>query len=260
MSIHTKEYNEYKGIELPTKKTFKGNREEWLQKSLKELKPIFENAGLNTDNFSDVRISCGPIRRSHAVGICHSRNNSDGKKIEILILQTVANSLMALDILIHEVVHAVDGINGCEHHHNNVFKKMARKVGLVVTERGKGHTSLGDDLKEKCMNIISKLGLYPHFSYSTGSTNNKKQSTRMIKFECGKCGIVARASKTALIKMFASLRTQGPAVNKFLDELGDRDIEHTEDSIPCPSCAIKGMKGKINNPLKINTMPNGDIE
>mgnify|MGYP003150222537 FL=1 len=246
MSIHTKEYNEYKDTALPTKKTFKGTREEWLQKSLKELKPIFNESGLTTDNFDDVRISCGPIRRSNAVGICHSRTMSEGKKIEILILQTVANSLMALDILVHEIVHAVDGINGCEHHHNNGFKRMARKVGLVVTERGKGHTSLGDDLNVKCMNIINKLGLYPHFSYSTGSTNNKKQSTRMIKFECGKCGIVARASKTSLIKMFST---------ELLEEISDEDIPDTLDSIPCPSCAVKGITyngshGKINNPLK----------
>ena len=135
---------------------------------------------------------------------------------------------------------------------------MARKVGLVVTERGKGHTSLGDDLKDKCMKIIDKLGLYPHFSYSTGSTNNKKQSTRMIKFECGKCGIVGRSSKTSLIKMFASLDTlsfytgveEACSNTDILNSLGDQDIDNTEDSIPCPSCAIKGLKGKINNPLK----------
>jgi hypothetical protein len=250
MSIHTTEVNYYATTELPTKKIYKGTREEWLQLALKEIKPIFAEAGLNTDNFTDTKLSCGPIRRSQAIGVCHGRNMSDGNNIEVLILQTVANSLMVLDVLCHEAIHAIDGINGCEHHHNNIFKKMARKLGLIVTEVGKGHTILGDDLKIKCLAIIKKLGLYPHDSYATTGTNNKKQSTRMIKFECGKCGIVGRSSKTSLIKMFST---------ELLEEVSDEDIPETLDSIPCPSCAIKGMKGKINNPLKINTMPNGDI-
>ena len=59
-------------------------------------------------------------------------------------------------------------------------------------------THAGMDLSKELVKISHDLGDYPHSKLVMALSGKKKQSTRLIKLSCSRCGFIARASKTAL--------------------------------------------------------------
>ena len=164
-------------------------REEWLNDAVKELKPeLIKQKKLLAGKyphfnkpFPSVKVSVTQPTRGKAIGTCWSDKASDGGHYEIFITAKEDNPMRVLDILTHELCHAVDGlISG----HGTPFKRLAYAMGLTGKPTA---TEASDEFKEKYKPIIeSKLGDYPHAKMNL-SSSKKKQKTRLIKVSCTGC-------------------------------------------------------------------------
>lgn len=185
-------------------------REEWLQSAAAHLaERVFAPAGYPAP--VDVKVSCswpggGSARKR--LGECWPRAYSAAKVNEIFISPTIADPIAALDILAHELVHSLDD---CVSGHKKAFVEAARAIGL---EGKPTATHAGPQLVEKLRRIVEHLGAYPHATVSLAG--RKKQSTRMIKVECGDCGGVFRTTQ------------------KWIDE--------AEHDLCCPFCRSEAVK------------------
>ena len=170
----------------------KVTRETWLEQATQLLNDeVFAGAGLNVPN--DVKVSCGfPLgvragSKHMAIGVCHPRSHSTGGVNEIFINPNQDDSLRVLDVLAHELIHAIDD---CQDGHGSKFRSMALGIGLTGKMTS---TVAGAELEEKLKDIQVKLGDYPH---SEVKMHKKKQSARMIKHVCSHdCGAIIYASR-----------------------------------------------------------------
>ena len=79
--------------------------------------------------------------------------------------------------LVHELIHAkLDGQNAG---HGKPFRDIAVKVGLIGKMTA---TNPNEDLKKLLLEIEKAIGKYPHKELIY--TNQKKQTTRMLKLIC----------------------------------------------------------------------------
>lgn len=185
-----------------TKQTYQA-RETWLARGTVELaRRVFAPKGYDVP--ADVKVSCswpggGSARKR--IGECWPRSFSGAKINEVFISPVVAEPVAALDILAHELVHAIDD---CASGHKKVFGKIARGIGL---EGKLTATHAGPELKATLVAIAEALGPYPHSTLNL--SRRKKQTTRNIKVECRECGCTFRMAQ------------------KWIDEA---------DELACPAC------------------------
>jgi len=181
-------------------------REAWLTAAVELLRPLFREQDATIPK--KVRASCGwPGAGSinKCVGECWNTNCSEGSYAEVFISPVLAEPLAVLDTLVHEIVHAVVGL---EAKHGKVFGTLARAVGLV----GKMPSSeAGEELQVKLLAMSKKLGSYPHSILRPGKRLKGKPNCRLLKAACPKCGYVVRVTR------------------KWLDEAG---------APICPTCGI----------------------
>jgi hypothetical protein len=85
-------------------------------------------------------------------------------------------------------------VDDCAHKHGKPFRKIATAVGLIG--RMKSATA-GPELAAIINTIATDLGPYPHARLDF--TKNK-QSTRMLKCCCPKCGYLARVAASWINK------------------------------------------------------------
>src|SRR5690606_21724530 len=99
-----------------------------------------------------------------------------------------ADSRRIAGVLVHELVHAAGHWD-----HKAGFRKVATGLGL---EGPMTATTEGDAFYEWADPIIERLGAFPGAALDglALAGGKKKQSTRMIKVECGDCGWGFRAS------------------------------------------------------------------
>ena len=177
----------------------KVTRENWLIMATDKLNNgVFKQHGYEVPK--DVKVSCGfPASggrtgaKHQAIGTCHNRASSKAGVNEVYISPTQDDSIRVLDVLTHELIHAIDD---CEHGHKGLFRTIAVDVGL---EGKMTSTHAGKELTAKLEKIVNELGEYPHAEVSTA--NKKKQGTRNIKVECSSCGFGWRASQTMINRM-----------------------------------------------------------
>ena len=173
-------------------KLFNGTREEYLQKAKDELNDrVFKQAGYK---IPDVKISCSwalgtADKNKTTLGQCFPRSWSKADINEIMIMPTVDDSEQAIDILAHELVHAVDNNKSG---HGAGFRKICLAVGLNGSSQMR-HACAGDELKQTIAEIVKDIGLYPHSELQIHK--RKKQSTRMIKVSCTECNFSYRTSR-----------------------------------------------------------------
>ena len=174
------------------------NRETYLNKCVAELSVrVFAPAGHEVPG--DVKVTCGwPSSRgmsekTRTIGQCFPRSMSAASINEIFISPTIADSVEAMGILTHELVHAVDD---CNNGHKAPFKRIAQSVGLTGKMTA---TTTGDELKAKLEAIAKKLGEYPHAEIST--TARKKQSTRGLRIKCNDCGAKWRMARSWAVQV-----------------------------------------------------------
>ena len=161
-------------------------REEWLQAGINGLKEMFAEIG---ETVPEVYVSVGFPKGSRgkgkAIGQCHPSALSGDEKAHIFIHPMLTDSARVLDVLAHEMIHALDN---CESGHMGRFAKVAKAFGL---EGKMTATVAGAELTERLNALVEQLGEYPH---ALLKESGKKQSTRMIKCECYSCGYIARTS------------------------------------------------------------------
>lgn len=168
------------------------NRETWLNKAITALRPTFKAQGQTIP--ANIRVTCGWPSKSagrsskRRIGECWADTASKDGTIEIIVSMVLDDPIQVLDVLTHELVHAVVGLD-CGH--KGPFRKLALAVGLTGKMTA---TVAGDELRATLETISAKLGDYPHATIDF--SNRKKQSTRMIKAQCidSDCGMIFRAS------------------------------------------------------------------
>jgi hypothetical protein len=132
-------------------------REAWLQAGVERIKLIFEARG---HVVPPVRVSIGwsgSGQRSTHIGECWSSKSSADQVNQIFIVPSLGDAVRVLDVLTHELVHAVDD---CKHGHGKEFKAIALSVGLVGPKMRSA--SAGPALKARLTAIAAELGPFPH--------------------------------------------------------------------------------------------------
>jgi hypothetical protein len=189
---------------MKTQKT-KITREQWLVQAVEIITPLFKEQGHKVPK---VRASCGwPSSRGlsskkPAIGECWSSKCSSDGVHEIFISPRLSDADSqggVLATLVHEVVHAAVGL---ENKHNKVFRKCAIAVGL---EGKMTATTAGEALMVRIKEWSSALGDYPHAKINPAFRPTAKQTTRLIKAECPKCGYNVRVTRKWLDEAGAPL-------------------------------------------------------
>ena len=166
-------------------------REQWLNAATELLNDkVFRPVGFDIP--SDVKVSCGwpssggTGSRQTTIGQCFSRAASSNNVNEIFISPKLSDATKVLDVLAHELIHAIDD---CKSGHKGAFRTMAKGIGL---EGKMTATTASPELLERLNAISEFLGEYPHGELSA---NGKKQGTRMKKIACNSCDFAFRASQ-----------------------------------------------------------------
>ena len=187
------------------------NRETWLENITDRfLIDHFKAGGYDLLEIRDrLKFSCSFIKglrgskNGKAIGVHYHPLASEKGYHEIMIEPSISDSSRAVDILIHEICHALTLGDG----HGKLFKRCAISAGLTGKMTA---TIASDQLKIKINEWVQAMGEYPHAKL-TLNDNRRKQSTRLIKVECS-CGYNARMSR------------------KWINELG---------APICPACEIQ---------------------
>ena len=157
----------------------------WLQAAVVQLNPVFENQGFTLPS---VRVHLGWTsvgRRGSRVGECWPSNAVEDGMNAIFITTQMKSPVDVLDVLVHELVHAVDD---CTHKHGKEFAHIAKKVGLAGPPwRSAG---AGSVLLEELKAISNNLGHLPYSPIAEPvSQGREMKSGRVI---CPKCGYTCR--------------------------------------------------------------------
>lgn len=171
-------------------KTVHPTREAWLLALVESVRPWFADAGAPLPKA--VRISVGfssKGARSNVIGQCWDPS-ADEHGISHIFVHPMLNDLtIVVAAVVHELVHAAVG---CAAKHGKDFRRPAMALGL---EGKMTATVASEELTERLKPIIKDLGSYPHGALAGGTSSGKpKQTTRMLKCECAKCGYVVRTT------------------------------------------------------------------
>lgn len=192
-------------------KTFK-TREQWLNEFTRRARPVFKARGYTIPD--NVRVSVGFTSkgaRSNRIGECWSSHASEDGVFEIFITPAIGDASRIADIHTHELIHATVGL---EAGHKKPFVDCMRAVGLI----GKPTATLaGPGWHEWADKIIDSLGPLPHAALKAGGNGQKKQTTRMIKCECGTCGFIMRTSAQWIEQCEGMLECPDPACRSSMD-------------------------------------------
>lgn len=166
-------------------------REEWLVAFKNAAVPVFKKAGYDVPE--NIRMSIGFTSTGASgkrIGECWADECSADGAFEIFIDPKLGDASHIADVLTHEIIHAVVGL---EAGHKKPFKDCALALGL---EGKMTATMAGQKWHDWADKILEDLGPLPHAAIIPGSTGSKKQTTRMIKCECILCGFIMRTSST----------------------------------------------------------------
>jgi hypothetical protein len=155
-------------------------REAWLQAAVLNLTPLFAAKG---HRVPPVQVSMGFTStglRSHHIGECWSTAMAEDGVSHIFIVPSLGDPVEILDVLVHELVHAVDN---CVHLHGRVFKKIARSVGLEGAMRS---AHAGKSLREKLTTLAAALGPFPHGAIRRRT--RRQINPKRPRARCPECG------------------------------------------------------------------------
>lgn len=170
-------------------------RERWLERAVEMIRPIFKEAG----EVPPVKVaigfpSSGGVSKRRILGECWHKNATTDNVVQIYLNPTVEeiggeNGMLA--ILVHELIHAM-GIKG----HGKEFTKVMKIVGLegkpASTVAG---TALISELKKIEEDLNADIGKCPQAPIVPVELEKKKDTCRMIKFECDIDEYIIRVSK-----------------------------------------------------------------
>ena len=147
------------------------NKEAYLKAAFQKVIPQFYESGFPIDEIEEnIEITCTDIRKSWG-GYCKQTISDDyypEEKYQIVINNSVDNGFNAIEVLIHEVCHAIQYhlYQGDVRPHGKEFKAIAEAVGLT----GRMTQTYADtELKIKISEWEKEIEVYPH-QYSLGET------------------------------------------------------------------------------------------
>ena len=155
---------------------------QWLQDSLPELqKSIFGPAKLTIPKKLRLNVGMMPGKtgqNNRTLGVCYKAHVNNGVNLITLNIATTdrENSERILDILCHEIIHAIDNN---ENGHGPVFKKMALAIGL---EGKMTATTATKKLTKKLAKVVKKIGEFPEQAINLHGL--RQDTNRNIKLQC----------------------------------------------------------------------------
>lgn len=158
-------------------------REAWLHAATVEIAQHWAKQSVTVP--ADVHVSCGvpgggsPRKR---IGECWPRSRSKGNVNEVFINPVLSKSLEVLDVLGHELIHAVDD---CQSGHGKMFTKISKTVGYT----GGKHSAAKAEMVAFFTTLVAQLGEYPHAA-TILKTKSQKENTGLHKFACPEHGDV----------------------------------------------------------------------
>ena len=167
-------------------------REEWLGRLVDLLRVDFTAAGHPLPE--RIRVSCGWPSRSamsgsnRRIGEAWSARASGDGAHETFITPALCGPIDVGAVLVHELVHHAVGL---ECGHKGPFRRLALALGL---EGKMTATVAGEELRDRLHALTNHIGPYPHAALE-GSTNKKRQTTRMLKVTCSACGCLVRMTR-----------------------------------------------------------------
>lgn len=198
-------------------RTIEYTREEWLMTAIQLLRPMFLERGYQIPE--KVKATVGfPSSggRGKTIGECHCHSASADNTVEMFISPVNAQPQRILDILVHELGHAVLGV---KEGHRNRFRKFCKVMEL---EGKPTHTTSGEPFRKLFAHVLADLGPIPHAALT--ATAKKRQKGRNLKVECPCCGFKFRASKQPLLDGSA-LDSQGRYVRCPMPDCYEEDKE-----------------------------------
>lgn len=173
------------------------NRETWLESLTREITPIIESHGYTVPR---CRFSLGFTskgRKGKVIGECWTDKVSADGTHEIFLRCDTDNSEDIAATLVHEVIHAVVGV---QHQHKKPFGKLAR---LMHLEGKLTATTGGEAFKQMIAPALAKIGPIPHKRLNFDNADGpKKQKGRLLKVACPdtECGFSVRMTREWLDK------------------------------------------------------------
>jgi hypothetical protein len=164
-------------------------RQHWLERAVEALRVRFYGVGYTIPQ--KIRVSIGWPKRAAScghIGECWSAAASSDKHAELFISPELMEGLRILDVLAHELVHATTPGDG----HGKLFKQCALAIGLQGPMRS---TTAGPGFVIWAEALFKRIGPYP----SGFLIDTPKQTTRMLKCKCSKCGYTARVARSWLM-------------------------------------------------------------
>lgn len=187
---------------LDTRTPKHDTREAWLREAVEQLGHLFHEA--TGQALPPVQVSVGwpggRGDRSNVIGQCWHKDAARDGKHHIFISPVLDEAPRVLDVLAHELVHALDGN---ESGHKGRFAQWAKAIGLTGRMTA---TVASDDLARDLARLVAwRLGAYPHGALGAGRLVSGKpgepgtpegpgkgggrshppQTTRMLKATCG---------------------------------------------------------------------------
>jgi len=164
------------------------NREAWLERAIALLRPDFEDNQTPLPVLIKVSVGWpGGKRSAKAIGQYWPPALSTNDIPQIFISPVIEDPVRALDILVHELVHAATPGDG----HGKAFKRCALAMGL---EGKMTATVAGPGLTARLTLLRTALGEYPHGALREGARATPKQGTRLLKACCDSCGYTVRVT------------------------------------------------------------------
>jgi len=157
-------------------------REEWLKRAVDKVKSHVESH--TKREIPPVLVSCGFPSSGGAklnnttLGECWpSESTFDGTR-QIFVNPVIKDPVKVLEVLIHELVHAV---LPDDEKHGPEFKRMAKAVGLVGPAKS---TSAGDELQAKLTIFAEELGEFDNKPIILKTKDKKKGPKSTFKLHC----------------------------------------------------------------------------
>lgn len=165
-------------------------RQEWLESASLKVRSLFEAKGFDVPE--KIRVSIGFPKGggggSKKIGQCWSPSASSDKYSEVFISPELKDSVRILGVLAHEFVHATVG---CEAGHKGPFKRCAEAIGLTGKMTA---TTEGPSFVTWAQTVTQVIGQYPAGALAS-MASQRKQTTRLLKCECGSCGYTVRTTQ-----------------------------------------------------------------
>ena len=170
----------------------------WLQDALPELqKRVFGPAKLEIPKRLRLNVGMMPGKsgaKNRTLGVCYKARVNNGVSLITLNIASpdaMETSERILDILCHEIIHAIDD---CENGHGPVFKKMAEAIGLQGPMRS---TTATPELTKTLSKVVKSIGAFPEKPIKVAGL--KRDKNRMLKLICEgtedvACSHIIRAS------------------------------------------------------------------